>query len=440
MRQRLVLSTVLVVALALVAFAVPLALATRGVLVDRALDALAGEVQQVGGFLDDARSCGEVQLRLTLLAQQTTVDTEVALLADGGRLVVARDGRREVVVGPEAVAAFDGSLGTAYRSGRLAAAVPLDSRACQTSLVLQADRDPAGVQAEVRRTWLGIGLLALVVLLLAIAGAVLLARRLARPLEALASSAATMGDGDLATTAPRSGLEEADQIAEALDATAKRLGRVLSRSATFAADASHQLRTPLTALRLQLDRLEASGAEAEAIAAAQAEADRLQATIDELEALTRADAEVAPIDLGDVVADRLAAWQAMAAERGRSVRFERETVPPVAVRGPAIGQAVQVLLDNALVHGEGEVVVRVRADRDGDQVRAVRIEVVDHGPGMPPGALEVTERLDRSGGRGLPLARSLVEAEGGRLGVSGSTAGGTVAGIVIPLRGIDATG
>ncbi len=309
-----------------------------------------------------------------------------------------------------------------------------------SSLVLQADRADEVLRQEVRRSWLGLAALAGVVLALGAAGARWLARRLSQPLEELARTAAALGDGELTEAAPRSGIEEADRIAAALDTTSARLGRALSRSATFAADASHQLRTPLTALRLQLDTLEAQGgADPATLAAAQAEADRLQATVEELADLTRADAAVTALDVGDVVADRLPAWQAMAAERGRTVTLDRGPVPLVFLRGAAIGQAVQVLLDNALEHGEGDVTVRVRADGAGPSVRAVRVDVVDQGPGLPPGALDVTERLDRSGGRGLPLARSLVEAEGGRLSFTTSPTGETVAGIVIPLRGKDAT-
>ncbi len=437
MRQRLVLSTILVLALALLAFAVPLALLTRGQLVTQHLDTLEAETQQVAGFLDDARTCAEVQFRLNFLADRATMDTAVALLADRGAVVVARDGRSEVVVGPEADAAFDGAPGASYRQGRLAAAIPLDSRACGTPLVLQSDREPTALVAEIRRVWLGLGVLAAGVLALGAAGAGWLARRLSQPLEELARTAAALGDGELTTNAPRSGLDEADRIADALDATSARLGRALSRSATFAADASHQLRTPLTALRLQLDTLEAQGVDGATIAAAQAEADRLQATIDELEELTRTDVVGAAVDLGDVVEERLPVWQAMAAETGRNVRLDRQPTPLVFLRGAAIGQAVQVLLDNALVHGRGEVVVRVRAVGEGADVRAVRVDVEDEGPGFSSEALDVTERLDRSGGRGLPLARSLVEAEGGRLSVTASPSGGAVAGIVIPLRGMD---
>ncbi len=437
MRRRLVLTTMVVLVLALVSFALPLALLTRGQLVAQHLDTLEAETQQVAGFLDDARTCAEVQFRLNFLADTADDDTAVALLADRGAVVVAREGRNDVVIGPEAVAAFGGASGTALRSGRLAAAVPLDSRACGTALVLQADRSTAALSLEVRRSWIRLGLLALLVLGGGAAGAAWLARRLAQPLEELAVTAAALGDGELTVRAPRSGLDEADRIAEALDATSLRLGRALTRSATFAADASHQLRTPLTALRLQLDTMEAEGVHGPSIAAAQAEADRLQATIDELEELTRADVVATALDLGEVVAERLPAWEAMAAERGRTVRFDRGPVPLVFLRGAAIGQAVQVLLDNALVHGQGEVVVRVRALGEGPDVRAVRVDVEDEGPGFPPDALDVTERLDRSGGRGLPLARSLVEAEGGRLSVTASPAGGTVAGIVIPLRATD---
>lgn len=431
MRRRLVWSTVAVLAVVLLAFAVPLGLATRGVLVDRALDTLSAEVQQLGRVIDASDSCREVEFSLSFLSQQTDRDTAVALLADGGRIVLARDGREQVVLGPEAEAAFRGSTGAAFREGRLAAAAPLDTPVCGVALVLHADRNPDDVNAQVQRRWLQLAGLALVILGIGGAAAGFVARRLTEPLEDLAASAAALGDGDVATRAKRSGLEEMDQIADALDATADRLGRALGRSATFAMDASHQLRTPLTALRLQLDALEATGADPAAMAAAQAEADRLEATIDELEHLTRTDVEVRAVDLGEVVEQRLPVWHEMARQRGRAITFERFRVPLVAVRGAAIGQAVQVLLDNALVHGRGQVLVRVRPSGEADRVRAVRVEVIDEGSGPRAGTLDDPRR---EGGRGLPLARSLVEAEGGRVSVASSEDGRTVAGIVIPLR------
>lgn len=236
MRNRLVLGAVALLAFALVLVAVPLGIATRSQHVDQALDTLSAEVQQLGRVIDSSRTCAEVQFALTFLSQQTGRDTAVALLAEDGNVVLARDGRTQVVVGPEATDAFGGSTGKAFREGRLAAATPLSTRACNTALVLQADRAPDEVERLVRRSWLQLGGLGLLVLAAGAGAAGVMAKRLAEPMQDLARSAAALGDGDVGRRAPRTGLEEMDQIADALDLTADRLGRALGRSASFAMD------------------------------------------------------------------------------------------------------------------------------------------------------------------------------------------------------------
>jgi signal transduction histidine kinase len=235
------------------------------------------------------------------------------------------------------------------------------------------------------------------------------ARQLARPLEALAISARRLGEGDFSRQAPHSDIAEIDHIASSLDATAARLRVALERSASLSADASHQLRTPLTALRLNLEALAVElDAPSASLAAADAEVDRLEATIDELLALTDAGAQPDVVDLRALTRERLEAWRTLADAEGRAVRLTRTAVPLVRVRPAAAGQALHVLLDNALTHGLGDVTVWLEPVRRGGRTW-VRLCVGDEGPG--PSA----DDLVSGEGRGLPLARSLVEAEGGRL-------------------------
>lgn len=465
MRKRLLISTLLLVVATLLLFAIPLALATQRAQIDGALDALAGEARQIATFLDDASNCAQVELRLAALDAQVPADTSIAVLtADGSAGVAVGD--QDVVPGPELAAAMGSGQATAHRAGQLAAAVQLQGRACRVPLVAHLTRADDAVRADVRRSWVLIAVLGAGALAVAGAAAALLGRRLADPFEQLALAAQRLGDGDFSGHELASALPEADAIGRALAATADRLGRALDRGTAFATDTSHQLRTPLTALRLHLEALESHGADPVAIAGALAEADRLTATLDELQQLTRLDAPAEPTDLGVVVQQRLDAWEHRARDAGREVRFERAPVPLVRARGAAIGQAVAVLLDNALEHGVGTVTVRVRPDVGADgQTRAVRIDVIDEGLGPPPAVAHLTEavgRADRRGsgaaagaepgrdtgssgagagpgrGRGLRLARALVEAEGGRLSL-GSTVDGTCAGIVVALGDGDAT-
>ena len=428
MRKRLVLTTGAVILAAIVAFAVPLAVSLSSLLQSRALDSVQGTAEQVGLFLDaNARDCAELQLRVA----QHAGPLDLTVVSSGPQIVATTADDGVVQLGEELNAATEGRVGRSVAAGRLAVAVPLSTNVCdadtqahrpgEISLVLVGDRDDVELRGEVRAAWWNVGLLAVVVGGIGLAIAWLAGRTLAVPLETLALSAARLGEGDFSARAPRSGLPEADAIAEALDTTAERLDRALARSAAFTSDASHQMRTPLTALRLHLESLQAEGAAADSIAAALAEADRLENTMEELVALTKIDAPEAETELADVVEELLPAWQSTASKSGREVTTELEQVGPVRIRSAALAQALQVLVDNALAHTEGTVKVVV-----GDAgANSVSVCVIDQGSG--PDHIQ-----RRPGGRGLPLAQALVTAEGGRLSFTAAPGGGARACVILP--------
>lgn len=444
-RRRLVLGGIGVVAVTLLLFAVPLGWVVRDQVVTAELSGFAGTLEQTATLVDErARTCAEVQVTLAALARE---DVQVTVLDRGGtpRFVSdGGDGGRAVVASEVVARAAAGATGSALLGGRQVVAVPLSTTVCGERLVLQASAPDDTLRARVRGAWLVLGAVAVLALAVGAVVAAAAGRRLAEPLEALALSARRLGDGDVTARAPRSGLEEPDAIADALDRTADRLGRAVARGTAFAADASHQLRTPLTALRLHLESARATADEPSTEAAvdgALAETDRLAATIAELVELTHLDAEVREVDLGRLVGDRTEAWQARAAQVGRDLAVAAPDGLRRTVRPTAIAQALEVLVDNALRHGVGEVRVRVVPPPPDGGDDAVRIRVSDEGTGMPDGLLDDrsdrggqqrTERMARGGhGRGLVLARDLVEAEGGRL-VLGSHEGRTAATVVLP--------
>ncbi|GGI09725.1 sensor histidine kinase [Egicoccus halophilus] len=441
MRHRLVVSAAALVLTALLAFALPLALAVRGLVEQRALDGLQGTVEPIALVLDaSSRTCAELQLRVAQLADLPLAFTVVTT---DGQLVVTTAAGGSPALGGELVDAAAGRPGRVVDPQRVAVAMRLSTQVCGQGLLLHAAGDAAPVRTQVRGAWLLIAGVAGGVAALAGAIAWVLGRRLAQPFERLATSAARLGEGDFTARAPRSGLEEADRIADALDDTAGRLGRSVDRANAFAADASHQLRTPLTALRLHLESL-AVGAPGPSVDAALEEADRLEATIEELVALTRPDAAAGDLDLTELVRERLPAWEDLAAQQGREVVFEALPVPLVRARPGAVGQALQVLLDNALRHARGRVTVRLAPALPSEPRGTVRLCVLDEGlrtpgpgggapatrgtttseevrrggrsgsAGARPGTREAERGLG-AGGRGLPLARALVAAEGGEL-------------------------
>lgn len=428
MRRRLLWSTLAAVGVALILLGLPLAVAVRSLLTSAAFDALRSEVEQAQVVLEqEATSAGAAALILEALAAGRG-ERFTLLRRDG--VVVLDTGPDRVPGGTQAMspdilrAQQASGTGVHRGGGRIAASVPV--RLADTPLLLRVETDDDDLRAKMRQAWFAIGGLALTALVAAVSMALYLGRRLAEPLESLAQSARRLGDGDFSARAPRSGLAETDDVAAALDTTAARLGTMLERSRSFGADASHQLRTPLTALRLDLEALEATGADATLVGAALAETDRLDATIEELLTLAEPPAGEEVVDLVRLAAARLDAWQALARSEGREVVLDATPCAPVRGRAAAMGQSLQVLLDNALVHGEGTITVTL-ADVPGP---GVRLCVADEGPGFPPGvdasAGALPRPADRHRGRGLPLARSLVEAEGGRLQIEQRPVGAQV--------------
>jgi signal transduction histidine kinase len=405
-RTRLIVWMLVAVGVAVLLLGVPLAALTRQWAYSVELSELRQQAEFVESVLDDRPP---EQLATSVGIAAMALDARLSVLDADGR--VFRDSMG-VAAGtrftdPVVRSASLGSADARVLSDQLVAAIRGDVGG--TRVIIRLARSDDAVAARVGSVWLAIAALGLTAL---VAGAVLAswrARQLAEPLEALATSAGNLGQGDFSERAPRSGVVEIDRIAGALDATADRLRAALRRSASFTADASHQLRTPLTALRLDIEALAAEiGTAHPLLDAAEAEVDRLDATITELLELADAAAEPGRVDLRALVLERLDAWRTLADAAGRAVRVTREPVPAVRARPGAVGQALQVLLDNALVHGRGDVTVWLEAVSR--QNRSwVRLCVGDEGEGVRP------EELYHGSGRGLSLARSLIDAEGGRV-------------------------
>ena len=253
----------------------------------------------------------------------------------------------------------------------------------------------------------------------AIAAAALLAwvqaRQLARPLERLSRAASRLGEGDFSVSGPpASGIDEIDDISRSLRLSASRVGRMLDAERGFTADATHQLRTGLTAIMMRLELLERSAdpvvsAEAEAVLA---QAHELNQTLDELLRVARqgSTGERAELDLTAIVDGHVADWQPRYDRARRQLVGTTGHVDTVVGTPGLVGQVLGILLDNALRHGSGTVAVLV-------QDTAVTIE--DEGAGIP--AKKVATLFDRqtdhraAHGRGLALARRLAESDGGRL-------------------------
>ena len=334
------------------------------------------------------------------------------------------NGRRVVGDGPPLADLFvrearRNRIRSGERNEALVAAVPITADEHVVG-VIRAERSLQTVDARARRRWLtlvafGIGILAVSALI-----GLLLADRIARRVRQVRDDAVQLGDGNF-TIAPRqTGIRELDEVAGALHTTAGHLRRTLERERSFSADASHQLRTPLTGLRLLLDNELAVSRDLPGTVLTEAlvEVDRLEATIDSLLQLARSTvgADRPTLDVDRVLRDVTEQWRPVLAAATRPLRVvSRVTVRPKA-RQAAIAQALVVLLENASRHGRGTVTVEAC-----DVAYGVAITVTDEGPGIT-GSEDAIFRRHETGlgdgggtGIGLALARSLVEGETGRL-------------------------
>lgn len=408
MRRRLTLTITLVATAAVVLFALPLAGVLHRSYRDEEMLRLQRDTVAATREIDvTARGTDPVELPAS----------------DDALTVYGADGQRVIGTGP---ATADAVVRQTLRGGRpassssgprLAAAVPLLSDERVTGVVL-ATREDDRVDRDTRRAWLALGGLAVLVIVLSGGAAVLFGRRLAAPMERLAEAAGRLGSGDFSARAPRAGVREIDAVGAALDASAERLEDLIGRERAFSADASHQLRTPLAALRIDLEAMELRGEEGPELQAALGQVDRLQATVDTLLAVARdAPKRDAVADLVVLADEAIERWRGRLAASGRALRSKLETGAAHTSAQPAvIREILDVLLDNALRHGSGEVRLTIRA-LDGWYA----IDVQDEGPGFT-GDPEVafTRRTSTLSGHGigLSLARALAHAEGGRLSLA----------------------
>jgi signal transduction histidine kinase len=297
------------------------------------------------------------------------------------------------------------------------------------------------LDARVTRYWLLLAAIGGVVLAAATLIGLRFARTLTRPLSALEHAAGEVGEGDLTARAPETGPPEIRAVAVRFNETVARLDVLLDSQQAFVADASHQLRTPLAALRLRLENLErdVEPAGKQDLEAALAEVERLTRLVDGLLALARADAAVPAaeaVDLAEVVAGRVEHWTPHANEKGVALEAALAAEPYVLATPGALEQVLDNLLSNAIAVSPVGTAVRidVRVSPGG-----VELHVVDEGPGMnAEQRLRAVDRFWRAGqagkgtGLGLAIVHRLVTADGGTVELREAPGGGLDA--VVGLR------
>lgn len=459
-RALLLLAFSYLLVLSLAAFGVPLGLS----LADRVDGEIRAQARSQADIVavsaaELLRTADRSALRRLVTAAGTPVRGRVVIVDRTGRVIADSATRRSlgaVYAGPtrpEIGAALAGGRVQERRQSRtlgqelLVTATPLRDAQGRIRGAVRITQSVSAVSRAVRRNVLGLGAVGVGVLALGLVGATLLARRLSAPLVDLEHAAVRVAAGDLDTVVPVRGAREHRALASSFNTMTGRVARNLQAQQEFVADASHQLRTPLTGLRLRLEEARAEPAAAAVhLDAATVELDRLSHTIDELLVLSRGaerDAPGAPVALAEAARAAVARWAGAAAARGHTLRAGGEQQPGVVWCAPVdLERALDGILENAIRYTPEGGTITVTARPGG-------IDVDDDGPGVPEDEREqVLERFRRGrGGRaagpgtglGLTIARELVRRWDGELTLAAARPTGGLR-VRITLPGFTGTG
>ncbi|MEU2507773.1 ATP-binding protein [Streptomyces sp. NPDC007863] len=392
MRRRLITSTLAVVLVVIAVFGVSLVLVETRTITASAQESVDAEALRIVSIVD-SRLIGGEPVSPVILAEQSGAKRYA---------LVTIPGRPPIEIGTRPT----GSVIRGYAEGERGETVIVEeSRSAVTSEV--------GSTALIIVAVAGLAVVAAVLL------AVRQANRLASPLTDLAETAERLGSGDPRPRHKRYGVPELDRVADVLDASAERIARMLTAERRLAADASHQLRTPLTALSMRLEEVALADdldtvKEEATIALTQVE--RLTDVVERLLTNSRdpRSGSAVAFDLDEVVKQQIEEWRPAYRSAGRAiVRSGKQGMRAIGTPG-AVAQVLAALIENSLMHGGGTVALRTRVT--GNQSV---IEVTDEGPGVPADlGARIFERAvsgRSSTGIGLAVARDLAEADGGRL-------------------------
>jgi signal transduction histidine kinase len=446
LRTRLVLALAYVLVLAVVALEVPLILSVRDRVDAEVRSQALGQATLVAATLSDDL---EGDARRVAIQAARTARGRVIVVGRRGRLLAdsAGEGRIGDDYGsrPEIAAALSGRV---FRERRhsdtldadlLATAVPV-TRGTRVVGAVRVTQDVGAVSRATRRSIAGLIAIGLMVLVLGLGAGALIAGQIAGPLRRLDFAARRVAEGDLSARARVEGSAEQRRLARTFNDMTARIERLVAVQRDFVADASHQLRTPLSGLRLRLEEARAAAAEPEArdeIDAGLDELDRLAAMVAALLALSQAgeaDAPAESVDLAEAARRAAARWDGA---EGARVRADADGALPARCPPGELARALDALIENAIRYGGGEVVVAARPGS---------LEVRDHGPGLAPDEIaRVFERFHRGQagrngspgtGLGLPIARELARRWGGEVELANRAGGGAVATLSVPGGGL----
>jgi two-component system, OmpR family, sensor kinase len=443
LRVRLTLAFSLLAAITVGAAAAATILLLRAVILDQLDTVLLEEATTLASLAqlpDEQLSAAVREIGAELdLGEQKFVSVRRAdgVVVTGGRRIPPRVGR-SIFVGAEPRIFTAGEDNARFR----VAVAPTPSGG-RVVVGIHATRPVRLVQ---RSTW-GIGLASAALSGLLGLGAWFLTGRATREIDRLAAEVATIEAGTLERRLSERRTVEVDRLVAVLNRVLTRLERSVGQMRRFSADAAHELRTPIAALRARLEvglRRASGPVPREVVLDAIEETERLGRLAEDLLTLARLEGGAVsraaldvPVRLDTVVDEVGTALASIAEEQGRPFRWEAPTELYVRGSEPLLKRVVLNLIDNAFRHTPPSARVVVRAERDGDRACLI---VADEGAGIAADVLpHVFERFRHGPGRGiglgLALVREIVERHGGTVSVASAPGAGTTARVLLPLAG-----
>lgn len=459
MRLRLISALVGVATVIVVAFSIPLLGFVARIERERLVTELERDAFILAGHAKETLNTAEGATLPSLepyIAEHGGSDGTKVVVTNADGLVVATNDRTETIGTdfgnrPEIATALGGSPAVGERESAtlgedlVFVAVPVFLGDAVLGTVRFSERR-SEIDAVVRRRIVGITAAGGFTLLAAAGIAVPLALGIARPLERLRRRTEGLAAGDFAVRADESsGPDEIRELARSFNTMTARLGSMIEGQRAFAGLVSHQLRTPLTALRLRLEHAQdesmSDELRAEAIDAARAESDRMHEMIEQLLALARLEggaAQVEKVDAALVARSRADMWRPLADEHDVTIEVVAPETMPCSVVPGGLEQIIDNYVDNALsVAPVGSVIAIEVVSRAGQVI----VDVIDRGPGLSDTDRErAFERFWRGSGTqsqsgtglGLAIVRQIALASGGTVALLADDGGGVRARVALP--------
>ena len=439
-RTRLVLAAAYLLAAVVIALAVPLALSVDRRATSELESDVVGNAAVLAGRVSGQVVQGNTN-RIVELVRGATVGDRARTVVVNARGRVLADTAAEAPAGEPFASAERPEFAAALREGRvdvrerrsdtlaedlLLVTVPVTNDRGDVVGALRASAPLGEVDSAVRSSWLALLLIGVAVVGAGLVLAWLLAGSMARPVEKLGAAAGRLGRGDLDARVEPEGPREIDSVGRSFNRMADALAANIAAQRDFVANASHQLRTPLTGIKLRLEAIRGEGGPAaEEAARAEAELDRLSALVDDLLALARASSEETtgePVDLAVAASAAARRWEEPAASTGHELVLGDRTGGRVWAARAHVAHILDNLIENAIRYTPPGTTVTIETGRSGDTSELV---VADTGPGIPPMDRErIFERFYRGAdgrsagpgtGLGLAIAAELAERWEGRV-------------------------